>query len=82
VKKRFPDPESKLLIGCSDGRAYSMDALMALDEEGYTNIVGLKVGSPPLDTDQGHTEACTCTAAPVAVPGSMLSGTQPLKRPR
>ena len=43
VKKKFPDTETKLLIGCSDGRTYSMDALMALDEEGYTNIVGLKV---------------------------------------
>ncbi|KAK9902888.1 hypothetical protein WJX75_009856 [Coccomyxa subellipsoidea] len=44
VKKKFPDTETKLLIGCSDGRTYSMDALMALDEEGYTNIVGLKGG--------------------------------------
>lgn len=44
MKKRFPDTETKLLIGCNDGRTYSMDALMALDEEGYTNIVGLKVG--------------------------------------
>ena len=44
VKKRFPDPETKLLIACNDGRKYTMDALVALDEEGYTNIVGLKVG--------------------------------------
>lgn len=44
VKNRFPDKETKLLIGCSDGKAYSMDALMALDEEGYTNIVGLRGG--------------------------------------
>ena len=43
VKKRFPDTEAKLLIGCSDGRKYSIDALTALDEEGYTNIVGLRV---------------------------------------
>jgi hypothetical protein len=43
VKKRFPDTETKLLIGCSNGSKYSMDALMALDEEGYTNLTGLKV---------------------------------------
>lgn len=43
VKKRFPDKETKILIGCSNGNAYSMDALMALDEEGYTNLTGLKV---------------------------------------
>ena len=43
VKKRFPDPETKLLIGCNDGRTYTMDALVALDEEGYTNLTGLKV---------------------------------------
>lgn len=43
VKKRFPDPETKLLVACSDGRKYSMDALMALDEAGYTHIAGLKV---------------------------------------
>ena len=44
VEKKFPDKETKLLIGCSNGRAYSMDALMALDEAGYTNIAGLKGG--------------------------------------
>ena len=40
VEKKFPDKDAKILIGCSDGRAYSMDALMALDEAGYTNIAG------------------------------------------
>lgn len=45
MEKRFPDKdEAKILIGCSNGRKYSMDALMALDEAGYTNIVGLKGG--------------------------------------
>ncbi|BDA51186.1 probable thiosulfate sulfurtransferase 16, chloroplastic [Coccomyxa sp. Obi] len=44
VKKRFPDTETKLLVACNNGRTYTMDALMALDEEGYTNIVGLKGG--------------------------------------
>lgn len=40
VEKKFPNKESKILIGCSDGRAYSMDALMQLDEAGYTNLAG------------------------------------------
>ena len=47
VKKRFPDTETRLLIGCSDGKRYSIDALQALDEEGYTNIVGLRVSWLP-----------------------------------
>lgn len=44
VEKRFPDKEAKLLIGCSNGRTYSMDALEALDEAGYTNLAGLRGG--------------------------------------
>lgn len=44
VEKKFPDKEAKILIGCSNGRAYSMDALEALDEAGYTNLAGLKGG--------------------------------------
>lgn len=45
IEKRFPDKDNaKILIGCSNGRKYSMDALMALDEAGYVNIVGLKGG--------------------------------------
>lgn len=45
IEKKFPDKENtKLLIGCSNGRKYSMDALMALDEAGYVNLVGLKGG--------------------------------------
>lgn len=44
IKKRFPDPETPLLVACSDGKAYSLDALEILDEEGYSNIVGLKGG--------------------------------------
>lgn len=54
VKKRFPDPETKLLVGCSDGRKYSMDALMALDEAGYTHIAGLKV----LSYHKQHSAKC------------------------
>lgn len=51
MKKRFPDTETRLLIGCSDGKKYSIDALQALDEEGYTNMVGLRVSylsRPPM----------------------------------
>lgn len=44
IKKKFPKLDTPLLIGCSDGKAYSIDALMALDEAGYTNIVGLQGG--------------------------------------
>ncbi len=48
VKKRFPDTGAKLLVACSDGRKYSMDALMALDEAGYTNLTGLKARAAPV----------------------------------
>lgn len=44
VERKFPDKDAGLVVGCSNGRAYSMDALMALDEAGYTNLVGLKGG--------------------------------------
>ncbi|GMH41832.1 hypothetical protein BSKO_09742 [Bryopsis sp. KO-2023] len=44
VKYVFPDKETKLLVACATGRQYSIDALMALDDEGYENIVGLKGG--------------------------------------
>jgi hypothetical protein len=43
-QRKFPAKDSLLLIGCSDGRSYSMDALEALDEAGYTHIVGMKGG--------------------------------------
>ena len=44
VQRRFPDKGAKLLVACSNGRQYSIDALEALDEAGYTNIVGLRGG--------------------------------------
>ena len=53
VKKRFPDPETPLLIACNDGRTYTMDALVALDEEGYTNLTGLKVRVTPAPASSG-----------------------------
>ncbi|KAF8055921.1 STR16 [Scenedesmus sp. PABB004] len=44
VEKRFPSKDAKLLIGCGNGTQYSISALEALDEAGYTNIVGLRGG--------------------------------------
>jgi len=44
VEKRFPDKATKLLVACSDGKSYSMDALGELDDAGYTNLVALKGG--------------------------------------
>lgn len=44
IKKKFPDTETKIIVGCSDGTSYSLDALEELDEAGYHNIVGLKGG--------------------------------------
>ncbi|PSC69936.1 gonidia-specific protein [Micractinium conductrix] len=44
IEKRFPNKDALLLVGCSDGRTYSMEALEMLDEAGYTNLVGLKGG--------------------------------------
>lgn len=44
VKKRFPKKDTKLLVGCSNGTKYSLDALEALDKAGYDHIVGLKGG--------------------------------------
>ena len=32
VEKRFPDKSVKLLVGCSTGTQYSIEALEALDE--------------------------------------------------
>lgn len=45
VEKRFPDKaKAKLLVGCSNGKAYSVDVLEALDEAGYENLAWLKGG--------------------------------------
>lgn len=44
IQRRFPNREAKLLVACSNGTKYSLDALEALDEAGYHNIVGLKGG--------------------------------------
>jgi len=44
VMKVFPNKEAKIIISCSDGRNRAVQALEALDEAGYTNIVGLRGG--------------------------------------
>lgn len=44
VEKRIPDKSTPIMVACSDGTTYSIDALMALDEAGYETMVGLKGG--------------------------------------
>ena len=44
VQAKFPDKASKLIIFCSDGRIRTLSALRALDEAGYTMIVGMRGG--------------------------------------
>lgn len=39
IEKKFPKKDTPLLVACSDGKAYSMDALEMLDEAGYTHLV-------------------------------------------
>lgn len=44
VEKKIPNKETKLIVACSDGKSYCMEALEALDEAGYENMVALKGG--------------------------------------
>lgn len=44
VEKKLPNKATKLIVACSDGKSYCMEALEALDEAGYENIVALKGG--------------------------------------
>jgi len=44
VKKKIPDLEMPIIVACSDGKAYALEALGELDEAGYVNLVGLKGG--------------------------------------
>ena len=45
VEKIFPDKaNAKIIVSCSDGRNRAIQALEALDEAGYVNIVGLRGG--------------------------------------
>ena len=44
VEKKYPDKDTKIMITCSDGSKRTIMALMALDEAGYTNLVGMRGG--------------------------------------
>ena len=44
VQKKFPDKNTRIIIACSDGRNRAIQALEALDDAGYVNIVGLRGG--------------------------------------
>lgn len=44
VQSKFPDKNTRIIISCSDGRNRAIQALEALDEAGYVNIVGLRGG--------------------------------------
>jgi len=44
VEKKLPNKATKLIVACSDGKSYCMEALEALDEAEYENIVALKGG--------------------------------------
>lgn len=38
----IPSKDTPLLVGCSDGQAYSIEALTMLEDAGYTRLVGLR----------------------------------------
>lgn len=38
VEKKFPKKDAKLLVGCSNGTQYALDALQALDEVGVKTL--------------------------------------------
>jgi len=44
LKAAFPSKDAKIIVACSDGRNRAIQTLMALDAEGYTNLVGIKGG--------------------------------------
>ena len=44
VARSVPDKATKLIVMCSDGRTRTLSALQALDEAGYTSIVGMRDG--------------------------------------
>ena len=44
VEAAVPDKATKLIIVCSDGRVRTLSALRALDDAGYTAIVGMRGG--------------------------------------
>lgn len=44
VQQRFPDKSHGILIMCSDGSNRAIQTLVLLEENGYTNIVGVRYG--------------------------------------
>ena len=44
VEKKIPNKATKLIVACSDGKSYCMEALEQLDEAGYENMVALRGG--------------------------------------
>jgi hypothetical protein len=42
VQQLLPNPNTPILVFCTNGTDYSIDALTALEEAGYTTLVGLK----------------------------------------
>jgi rhodanese-related sulfurtransferase len=44
VQKKIPNKETPLVVMCSNGTQYSIDALEALDEAGYVTLVGMRGG--------------------------------------
>lgn len=42
VEMAIPSKDTPLLVGCSDGQAYSIEALTMLEDAGYTRLVGLR----------------------------------------
>merc|ERR1711879_690887 len=45
LKKAIPDKSAKIIVGDIDGRTHAMDCLMALNEEGYENMVASRAVS-------------------------------------
>ncbi|KAL4429179.1 hypothetical protein ABPG77_010158 [Micractinium sp. CCAP 211/92] len=44
VFRKFPRKDARIIVACSNGKSHSIDVLEALEEEGYTHIVGMMGG--------------------------------------
>lgn len=47
VARKFRRKDSRIIVACGNGKSHSIDVLEALEEEGFTNIVGMMVSAPP-----------------------------------
>lgn len=88
MEKKFPNKDQPLIIGCSNGTTYSIDALELLDEAGYTCLVGLKGcasqparGGAPQDGGSGHAGPRAGLAACRPTPASSLPRSHPTPSP-